>query len=233
TAGHLSVDRRGAGRVPRARGRAPPIDRTAGSGELDALGVPRPPTAENGQRRQEPRGARPDMSIADPLNVSEVVDLGGESATVFRIERLEGVEGSRLARRPRTVRVLLENILRHFDTHHGDLRDVRALANGSDPAERVEFAYYPERVLLQDFTGIPVLVDLSTLRSAAVARGLAAERVNPTVPVDLIVDHSVQVDSYGSAKSLLINLDREYERNHERYRFLQWAKEAYANYRIV
>ncbi|MCI4373899.1 MAG: aconitate hydratase AcnA, partial [Thermoplasmata archaeon] len=173
------------------------------------------------------------MSIADPLNVSEVVDLGGESATVFRIERLEGVDGARLARRPRTVRVLLENILRHFDPHHGDLRDLRALANGTELAERVEFAYYPERVLLQDFTGIPVLVDLSTLRSAAVARGIAPERVNPTVPVDLIVDHSVQVDSYGTARSLLINLDREYERNHERYRFLQWAKEAYANYRIV
>ncbi|MCI4373720.1 MAG: aconitate hydratase AcnA, partial [Thermoplasmata archaeon] len=173
------------------------------------------------------------MSIADPLNVSEVVDLGGETATVFRIERLEGVEGSRLARRPRTVRVLLENILRHFDPHHGDLRDLRALANGTELGERVEFAYYPERVLLQDFTGIPVLVDLSTLRSAAVARGIAPERVNPIVPVDLIVDHSVQVDSYGTARSLLINLDREYERNHERYRFLQWAKEAYANYRIV
>jgi aconitate hydratase len=173
------------------------------------------------------------MNTADPLNVAEVVDLGGESATIFRIERLRGVESARLARRPRTVRVLLENILRHFDPAHGELADVVGLANGTALAERAEFAYYPERVLLQDFTGIPVLVDLSTLRDAAVARGIPPERVNPTVPVDLIVDHSVQVDSYGSPKSLLINLDREYERNHERYRFLQWAKEAYANYHIV
>jgi aconitate hydratase A / 2-methylisocitrate dehydratase len=173
------------------------------------------------------------MSIADPLNVSEVVDLGGERTTVFRTERLEGVDAARFARRPRTVRVLLENILRHYDPRHGDVRNLSALANGTALADRVEFAYYPERVLLQDFTGVPVLVDLSTLRSAAVARGISPERVNPTVPVDLIVDHSVQVDSFGSPKSLLINLDREYERNHERYRFLQWAKEAYTNYRIV
>jgi aconitate hydratase len=173
------------------------------------------------------------MNLPDPLAVSEVVDLGGESATIYRVDRLEGVEPARYHRRPLTVRVILENLVRHFDPSRTDVRDLRALANGGPLAERVEFAYYPERVLLQDFTGVPVIVDLATLRSAAVARGMAPERVNPTVPVDLIVDHSVQVDSYGSPKSMLINLDREYERNHERYRFLRWAKEAYSNYRIV
>jgi aconitate hydratase len=173
------------------------------------------------------------MNPSDPLAVSEVVDLGGERATIFRVDRLEGVEAARLARRPMTVRVLLENLLRHFDPSRSDVRDLRALANGTPMADRVEFAFYPERVLLQDFTGVPVIVDLATLRSAAVARGIAPERVNPTVPVDLIVDHSVQVDSYGTPKSMFINLDREYERNHERYRFLQWAKEAYSNYHIV
>ncbi len=173
------------------------------------------------------------MSPTDPLHLSEVVDLGGERATIVRVDRLDGVDPGRLARRPRTVRVLLENIARHFDPRRSDLHDLVALANGAPLAERVEFAYYPERVLLQDFTGVPVLVDLATLRSAAVARGMAPERINPTVPVDLIVDHSVQVDSFGSPRSLLINLDREYERNHERYRFLQWAKEAYSNYHIV
>ncbi len=173
------------------------------------------------------------MSPSDPLGISEVVDLGGERATVFRVDRLDGVVPALLARRPRTVRVLLENLLRHFDPSRSDVRDLRALANGGPLAERVEFAYYPERVLLQDFTGVPVIVDLATLRSAAVARGIAPERVNPTVPVDLIVDHSVQVDSFGTPRSLFINLDREYERNHERYRFLRWAKEAYSNYHIV
>jgi len=131
------------------------------------------------------------------------------------------------------VRVILENVVRHFDPKRGDLRSIIALANGEPVDDRVEFLYYPERVLLQDFTGVPVLVDLATLRSAAVARGLPPERVNPAVRVDLIVDHSVQVDSFGSPRSYLINLDREYDRNHERYRFLQWAKTAYTNYHIV
>jgi len=173
------------------------------------------------------------MSDPDPLHVAEVVDLGGDRATIVRPDRLAGVDPARLARRPRTVRVLLENIVRHFDPARSDVGDLRALANGGPFAERVEFAYYPERVLLQDFTGIPVIVDLATLRSAAVACGRPPERVNPSVPVDLVVDHSVQVDSFGSSRSMLINLDREYERNHERYRFLQWAKEAYSNFRIV
>ncbi|MCI4364927.1 MAG: aconitate hydratase AcnA [Thermoplasmata archaeon] len=173
------------------------------------------------------------MSPSDPLQLSEVVDLGGERAAIFRVERLEGVDAQRLARLPRTVRVFLENIVRHLDPTRTEVHHVRALANGTPLDDRVEFAYFPERVLLQDFTGVPVLVDLSTLRSAAVARGIPPERVNPVVPVDLIVDHSVQVDSFGSPRSLLINLDHEYGRNHERYRFLQWAKEAYSNYRIV
>ncbi len=173
------------------------------------------------------------MSPTDPLHTAELMDLGGESSTVYRIERLAGVDAQRLARRPRTVRILLENVLRHWDGAHGDVAELRALANGEPLPERVEFAFYPERVLLQDFTGVPVIVDLATLRSAASAQGVDPERVNPTVPVDLIVDHSVQVDSFGTPRSAFINLDREYERNHERYRFLQWAKQAYANYRIV
>jgi aconitate hydratase len=173
------------------------------------------------------------MSPPDPLRVSETIALGPHRASVYRVDRLEGVDPAVLARKPRTIRVLLENVVRHFDPRRSDVADVRALAMGRELAERVEFAYFPERVLLQDFTGIPVLVDLATLRSAAVARGLPPERINPTVPVDLIVDHSVQVDSFGSPRSILVNLDREYERNHERYRFLQWAKGAYANYRIV
>jgi len=107
------------------------------------------------------------------------------------------------------VRVILENVVRHFDPKRGDLRSIIALANGEPVDDRVEFLYYPERVLLQDFTGVPVLVDLATLRSAAVARGLPPERVNPAVRVDLIVDHSVLVDSFGSPRSYLINLNRE------------------------
>ena len=173
------------------------------------------------------------MSSHDPLGVAEPTPLGRETALVYHADRLPGVDPARYARRPRTVRVLLENIVRHYDPARADVASLVALANGAALSEETEFPYYPERVLLQDFTGVPVIVDLSILRTAAVARGIPSERVNPIVPVDLIVDHSVQVDSFGSPRSLTINLDREYERNHERYQFLRWAKDAYRNSRIV
>jgi len=173
------------------------------------------------------------MVSSDPLGVAETVRLGTETVTVHRPVRLHGVDPGELSRRPRTVRVLLENIVRHFDPKRTDRKDVVSLASGRERSDPVEFAYYPERVLLQDFTGVPVVVDLSTLRSAAARGGMDAGRINPVVPVDLVIDHSVQVDSFGSPRSLLINLDREYERNHERYAFLRWAKTAYRNVRIV
>jgi aconitate hydratase len=159
--------------------------------------------------------------------------IGAEEVQVCYPDRLPGVDAKRYGRRPRTVRVLLENVVRHFDPERSDLATIVAIANGAPTPPEAEIAFYPERILLQDFTGVPVLVDLSVLRSAAAERGLAPERVNPVVPVDLIVDHSVQVDSFGSPRSISINLDREYERNGERYRFLRWAKGAYRNERIV
>jgi len=173
------------------------------------------------------------MSSSDPLRVTDSLTWGSERATIYRVDRLAGVDPLRLARRPRTIRVLLENILRHFDPAITDPATLVALANGGAVADGTEFAYYPERVLLQDFTGVPVIVDLSTLRSAAARRGLDPTRINPVVPVDLIIDHSVQVDSFGSSRSIGINLDREYERNGERYRFLRWAKSAYTNVHVV
>ncbi|MGD0249774.1 MAG: aconitate hydratase AcnA [Thermoplasmata archaeon] len=173
------------------------------------------------------------MTSHDPLGVTETIRLGTETATIYRVERLKGVDPARLARRPRTVRVLLENIVRHFDPAKTDLAEVVALANGTTGSDGAELAYYPERILLQDFTGVPVVVDLSTLRSAGATLGVDPERINPVVPVDLIIDHSVQVDSFGSSRSLSINLDREYDRNRERYRFLRWTKAAFRGVRIV
>ena len=171
--------------------------------------------------------------VSDPLHVTEKVELGREDATVYRLDRLPGIDPLKLHARPLTVRILLENLLRHFDPQRTDPALVRALAQGEPLPENAEMPFYPGRILLQDFTGIPVLVDLTTLRSAAHRAGVAATKINPVVPVDLIVDHSVQVDSYGSLRSLATNLDKEYERNGERYRFLQWAKGAYQNLRIV
>ena len=169
----------------------------------------------------------------DPLHVAERVELGREDATVYRLDRLSGVDPRKLHARPLTVRILLETLLRRFDPARTDPALLRALAEGNPLPAGAELPFYPSRILLQDFTGIPVLVDLTTLRSAADRAGVAATKINPVVPVDLIVDHSVQVDSFGTVRSLAINLDKEYERNRERYRFLQWAKGAYQNLRIV
>jgi aconitate hydratase len=173
------------------------------------------------------------MSTSDPLGTRESVPLGVASAWTYRIDRLQGIDARALERRPRTIRILLENLLRHFDPTVTDPAVVHALATGGKLPPGAEIPFYPARVLLQDFTGIPVVVDLTTIRSAAAARGAPPTKVNPIVPVDLIVDHSVQVDSFGSTRSIDINLDREYERNGERYRFLRWAKGAYENFRIV
>jgi len=173
------------------------------------------------------------MSAPDPLKVTETLRLADGDATVYRVDRLRGVDAGRFARRPRTLQLILENVARHFRPGGLKIESLVSLANGAPPSESVEVPYYPERVLLQDFTGIPVVVDLATLRDAAARRHLPPERVNPVVPVDLVVDHSVQVDSYGTAGSLAINLDREYERNSERYRLLRWAKSSFSNVRIV
>ena len=173
------------------------------------------------------------MAPTDPLGVTEEVRLGDEQLTVVRPDRLSGVDAARLSRRPRTTKIVLENVLRHYDPRSTDVAAVRALVNGEPVPAGAELAYHPERILLQDFTGVPVLVDLATLRDAAAGRGVDPARIDPVVPVDLIVDHSVQVDSYGSSRSIVINLDREYERNAERYRLLRWAKGAFHRLRVV
>ena len=172
------------------------------------------------------------MPTFDRASVRETIDWGSGSALVYRVDRVPGVDPVRWARRPRTVRIVLENVLRHGRTNTVSDAFV-ALANGAASPKSEDLAFYPERVLLQDFTGVPVLVDLATLRSAAEHRGVDPGRIDPVVPVDLVVDHSVQVDSYGSPRSIAINLDREYERNAERYQFLRWAKGAFGKIRIV
>ena len=173
------------------------------------------------------------MNVRDALGISTPIDSQGSGTRYFRVDKLAGFDRAAYQRRPLTLRILLENLARNFDPATTDPAVVRQLAAGKGLDANQELPFYPGRVLLQDFTGIPVLVDLTALRSAAVAKGIPAERVNPQIPVDLIVDHSVQVDSFGSRRSLLINLDHEYERNGERYELLRWSQKAYHNLRIV
>ena len=169
----------------------------------------------------------------DPLGVAERVALGGMDTTVYRLDRIPGVDPQRLDARPRTVRILLENLLRRYDPKRTDRGTLRAFAEGSPLPAGSELPFYPARVLLQDFTGVPVVVDLTMLRGAVARAVRSPATVYPVVPVDLVIDHSVQVDSFGTSQSLSINLDREYERNAERYRFLRWAKTAFEKVRIV
>jgi aconitate hydratase len=169
----------------------------------------------------------------DPWGVREPFQVDGESSTLYALDRIPGVDGARLGRRPRTIRILLENLLRHSTGSEGEAATLRALAHGEGNRATTEVPFRPERILLQDFTGVPVMVDLTGLRSAARRQGVDPSVVNPNVPVDLVVDHSVQVDSYGSPGSLRINLDHEYQRNAERYGLLRWARSAFREIRVV
>jgi len=170
---------------------------------------------------------------SDPWGVTEPFEVDHEASVLYAIDKIPGVDRAKLARRPKTLRILLENMLRHSSGSPEEGALLRALAHGERIGAASEIPFRPERILLQDFTGVPVLVDLTGLRSAALRHGVDPSRVNPNVPVDLVVDHSVQVDSYGTPGSLRVNLDREYQRNSERYVLLRWAGTAFRGFRVV
>ncbi len=162
-----------------------------------------------------------------------VLRVGGREYRIARLAALEN-RGKAIARLPYALRVLLENLLRREDGKVVTAADVEALA-GWDPraAPAREIAFMPGRVLLQDFTGVPAVVDLAAMRDAMRQMGGDARRINPLQPVELVIDHSVQVDEYGSRAAFLINAEREFERNRERYAFLRWGQQAFQNFRVV
>ncbi len=152
--------------------------------------------------------------------------------TIHRLDALGEVE-----RLPYSIKVLLEAALRHLDGHLVTEDDVRALAGYDATAVgEVEIPFIPGRVVLQDFTGVPAVVDLAAMRSAVVRMTgdeASATKINPLVPCDLVIDHSVQVDAFNSGMALAINAEREFERNRERYEFLKWGQSAFSNFRVV
>ncbi|HEX6200608.1 MAG TPA: aconitate hydratase AcnA, partial [Thermoanaerobaculia bacterium] len=156
--------------------------------------------------------------------------------STYRIARLGALadHGFSLDRLPYSLKILLENLLRREDGSEVTADDVRALAEWDPAAEPSrEIAFMPARVLLQDFTGVPAVVDLAAMRDAMAAMGGDARAINPLQPVELVIDHSVQVDEYGSAAAFLINAERDYERNRERYAFLRWGQKAFDNFKVV
>jgi aconitate hydratase len=165
------------------------------------------------------------MADLDPFGARAT--LPGAEA-LYRLDRI--VDPLTL---PYTVCVLLENLLRRAGTVHVREEDVRALAAWPSPAPDAQLAFMPARVLMQDLTGVPAVVDLAALRAAVARRNADPGRVDPLVPVDLVIDHSVQVDAFGSDKAYARNIEREYERNGERYQLLRWAQGAFQNFRVV
>jgi aconitate hydratase len=161
--------------------------------------------------------------------------LPGRKATFYyRLQTLTDKGIGDVSRLPFSIKVLLETLLRNCDGYLIQPEDVTRLANWEAlSSQRQELAFMPGRVILQDFTGVPAVVDLAALRSAMARLNGDPQKINPQVPVDLVIDHSVQVDTFGSAAALFINAEREFERNRERYEFLKWGQEAFDNFQVV
>ena len=151
---------------------------------------------------------------------------------IYRLDKL--TEHGAIDKLPYSIKILLENVLRNVDGRIVKDDDVIKLA-GYDPKNvgQIELPFKPARVLLQDFTGVPAVVDLAALRAAMKRMGGDPKKINPMVPVDLVIDHSVQVDAYATKNALKINMEMEFERNRERYEFLHWGKKAFSNFSVV
>ena len=152
---------------------------------------------------------------------------------IFSLHTLEQQGIGNVGRLPFASKILLENLLRHEDGRRVTAADIEYVARGADASAAKEISFMPARVLLQDFTGVPCVVDLAAMRDALAAMGADTRRANPLLPVDLVIDHSVQVDAYGSADAFDINGLLEFQRNRERYILLRWGQSAFQNFRVV
>ncbi len=171
--------------------------------------------------------------VFDKKEVAEKIHTYKGEAIIYSLPRLEELGYTRLSRLPYSIRILLENQVRHHDGYIVREEDVEAVAKWEPNGKRKEIPFMPSRVVLQDFTGVPAVVDLAAMRDAMKELGGDPSWVNPLIPADLIIDHSVQVDYFGTVYSLFKNLDMEYRRNRERYTLLKWAQQAFSNFRVV
>jgi aconitate hydratase len=170
----------------------------------------------------------------DIYNTKSTLQCGNRAYTFYSLKKLAQATDINLDRLPYSIRILLENALRKFDGVNVSESDVLALANWLPvDANRAAVPFHPGRVLMQDFTGVPVIVDLAAMRSAVARLGGDPSRINPVVPVDLVIDHSLQLDTAGLPDSMQFNEEMEYKRNRERYEFLRWGQQAFKNLRIV
>ena len=172
------------------------------------------------------------MSHPDSFGARSTLEAGGETHEIFRLDAL--ADAHDVAKLPYSIKVLLENLLRNEDGDSVTRESIESVAGwqpGDEPSK--EIAYSPSRVLMQDFTGVPAIVDLAAMRDAMEELGGDATSINPLVPVELVIDHSIQVDSFAERLAFQKNAEREYEGNHERYAFLRWGQGAFDNFAVV
>ena len=170
--------------------------------------------------------------MGDSFSTASILNVNGQEFSYFSLARLG--QQYDISRLPFSLKILLENLLRHEDGVDVTRSDIEALCQWNPAAApETEIAFTPSRVVLQDFTGVPAVVDLAAMRDAVTALGGNADQINPLSPAELVIDHSVQVDSYGSADSLDLNNQIEFQRNQERYSFLRWGQSAFSNFRVV
>ncbi|MCO8145377.1 aconitate hydratase AcnA [Rhodovulum tesquicola] len=171
----------------------------------------------------------------DTARTRRTLTAGGASVAYYSIPAAEAAGLGQFTRLPAALKVVLENLLRFEDGKTVSVDDIRAFSDWAANGGRSdrEIAYRPARVLMQDFTGVPAVVDLAAMRDGIVALGGDAQKINPLNPVDLVIDHSVMIDEFGNPRAFQLNVDREYERNIERYTFLKWGQKAFDNFRVV
>ena len=165
-------------------------------------------------------------------SVKQVKSFGGKEVVYYSLELVKQM-GIAVEKLPYTIRILLENVLRNRDGFLIKEEDVKSVMHWPDGVLKKDIPYMPARTVLQDFTGVPLIVDLAAMRDAIHSAGGDPQIINPVIPTDLVIDHSVQVDAYGKKNALKINLEKEYERNTERYELIKWAQKTFKNFRVV
>lgn len=171
----------------------------------------------------------------DSFNCRSTLTVNGVDYVYYSLPKAEANGLAGISKLPYSMKVLLENLLRNEDGRSVTKKDIENIAAwlGDKGTAENEIAYRPARVLMQDFTGVPAVVDLAAMRDAMVSLGGDPEKINPLVPVDLVIDHSVIVDEFGTPTAFARNVELEYQRNGERYRFLKWGQQAFKNFRVV
>ncbi|MBU0859181.1 MAG: aconitate hydratase, partial [Alphaproteobacteria bacterium] len=169
----------------------------------------------------------------DTLKTRKKLNVDGKSYDYFSLKAAEATIGD-ISKLPFSLKVLLENLLRFEDDRTVSVDDIKAITQWlKDKTSQREIAFRPARVLMQDFTGVPAVVDLAAMREAMSKLGGDAQRINPLAAVDLVIDHSVMVDEFGTPQAFQQNVEKEFERNGERYEFLRWGQTAFKNFRVV